>query len=197
MLPDQGRHHPKAHRLYYQLMLEPLKQLPQPIFSRRRRRLVFVPTTWEKFVTAVEINDLYDESPLEDRLWAEMKRLGIAAERQLFVEINGRHYALDFDICCMKANLNVEVDGETWHVQKQRYRVDRVRDNDLETAGWHLLRFDTMQIREQMATYCLPELAKEINNLGGMKVGKPVGKMITLDDSTGQQLSLFDSLDGQ
>jgi hypothetical protein len=30
---------------------------------------------------ALEINDLYDESPLEDRLWAEFKRLQISAER--------------------------------------------------------------------------------------------------------------------
>lgn len=192
LLPDEGRNHPKAGNLYYQLVFEPLKQLPQPIFSRRRRRLVFISTTFEKFIKAVEINDLYDESPLEDRLWAEMKRLGINAERQEFVEVNNRFYALDFAVYCMRGKLNVETDGDSWHVQKQRYRIDRVRDNDLETAGWHLLRFDTRQIREQMGAYCLPTLAKEINNLGGIKFGKPIGKTISLDPSTGQQLSLFD-----
>jgi hypothetical protein len=58
----------KAHKLYYQLMLSPLRELPHPIFSRRWRRIVFIPTTWAKFIRAAEINDLYDESPLEDRL---------------------------------------------------------------------------------------------------------------------------------
>lgn len=43
---------------------------------------MFIPTTWEKFVNAVEINDLYDESSLEDQLWAQFKRLEISAERQ-------------------------------------------------------------------------------------------------------------------
>jgi hypothetical protein len=48
----------------------------------------------------VEINDLYDESPLEDRLWVEFKRVEIGAERQEFVEVKKRLYALDFAICC-------------------------------------------------------------------------------------------------
>jgi hypothetical protein len=80
LFPDEPRN-PKSKRLYFQLMLEPLEQLPAPIFSRRFRRLVFIPTTWKKFMQALEINDLYDESPLEDRLWAEFKRLQISAER--------------------------------------------------------------------------------------------------------------------
>lgn len=60
----------KWDRLYFQVFLEPLRTLEKPIVSRRRRRIVFIPTTWEKFMTAVEINDLYLGSPLEDRLWA-------------------------------------------------------------------------------------------------------------------------------
>ena len=58
---------------YYQVVIGPLQRLPEPIVSLRWRRIVFIPTTWEKFVTAMEINDLYDDSPLEDRLWSVFK----------------------------------------------------------------------------------------------------------------------------
>ena len=61
LFPDQPNHE-KAHRRYYQLMLASLQQLKEPILSRRWRRIVFIPTTWGKFINAVEINDLYDGS---------------------------------------------------------------------------------------------------------------------------------------
>ncbi|MGQ9629157.1 MAG: hypothetical protein ACUVXI_02435 [bacterium] len=77
----------KSNKRYYQIFLQPLQRLPHPIVSRRRQRIVFIPTTWQKFINAVEVNDLYDESSLEDRLWAEFKLLQIRAERQEFVTV--------------------------------------------------------------------------------------------------------------
>ena len=68
--PRAGR----GKKRYYQLVISPLQRLYRPILSRRWRRIVFIPTTWAKFTRAVEINDLFDESPLEDRLWAGLKR---------------------------------------------------------------------------------------------------------------------------
>src|SRR5947209_18339331 len=32
---------------YFQLLLGPLQHLPQPIFSRRWRRIIFIQTTWQ------------------------------------------------------------------------------------------------------------------------------------------------------
>jgi hypothetical protein len=58
LFPDTPSNHPKANRRYYQLQLGELQTLPHPIISRRLRRIVFIPTTLEKFRTAVEINDL-------------------------------------------------------------------------------------------------------------------------------------------
>ena len=147
LLPDEPRHKRSTHR-YYQLILAPLQRLPAPIISLRWRRIVFIPTTWQKFANAVEINDLYDESPLEDRLWAELKRLQIRAERQEFVVVNGHSYALDFAVYCALGKLDLETDGDSWHADPQRIPQDNLRDNDLETAGWKLLRFNTHHLRE-------------------------------------------------
>src|SRR3954469_23372809 len=75
----------RAQRLYHQMLFEPLQRLARPIPSLRQRRITFIETTWDKLTLAEEINDLYDDSPLENRLWTELKRLKIRAERQEWV----------------------------------------------------------------------------------------------------------------
>ena len=182
----------KADDLYYKLALGPLRRLDKPILSRRRRRIVFIPTTWEKFKDAVEINDLYDESPLEDRLWAGLKRLQIAAERQEFVRVSERDYVLDFAVYCTAGKLDVEADGDSWHADPKRIPLDNLRDNDLETAGWKLLRFNGCQIREEMAEYCLPTIVDNIKNIGGVDEGRLVPREINPHDPGTYQLGLFD-----
>ena len=195
LFPDQPRDE-KGRRRYYQLILEPLQRLPKPILSRRRRRIVFIPTTWQKFSSAVEINDLYDESPLEDRLWAELKRLQISAERQEFVPVKDRSYALDFAIYCTSGKIDVETDGDTWHADPERIPLDNLRDNDLETTGWRVLRFNTTHIRERMAEYCLPTIVENINRLDGVdEEARLVPRRINLDGPDGAyQLGLFDDI---
>lgn len=195
LFPDQP-HDEKGRRRYYQLILEPLRRLPKPILSRRWRRIVFIPTTWQKFSSAVEINDLYDESPLEDYLWAELKRLQISAERQEFVPVKDRSYALDFAIYCTSGKIDVETDGDTWHADPERIPLDNLRDNDLETTGWRVLRFNTTHIREKMAEYCLPTIVENINRLDGVdEKERLVPRQINLDSPDGAyQLGLFDDI---
>jgi very-short-patch-repair endonuclease len=139
-----------------------LRTLPRPILSLRFRRVTFIPTTWQKFQAAEEINDLWDESPLEDDLWAELKRLHLGAERQEFVTLKRKRHALDFAFHCANGDLNVETDGDIWHSDVKRIAEDNRRDNALETEGWRLLRFNTAQIRDEMAAYCLPTIWQRI-----------------------------------
>ncbi len=183
---------PKAAQRYYQLFLGPFQRLPRPIPSRKQRRIVFIPTTWRKFTQAEEIDDLYDESPLEDRLWAELKRIHLGAERQEFVTVNGRDYALDFAFHCAAGKLDVETDGDTWHADPRRIPEDNRRDNDLETGGWKLLRFNTWQLNEQMTDYCLPTIVENLRRLGGVADGRLVPRDIHADPAAPSQLSLFD-----
>jgi len=144
-------------------------------------------------LNAVEINDLYDESPLEDRLWAEFKRLEISAERQEFVSVKDRSYALDFAVYCSSGKIDVETDGDTWHADPERIPLDNQRDNDLETVGWRILRFNTYHVQEKMAGYCLPTVVENIQRLGGVEEGKLVPRRITLEGPDGwRQLTLFE-----
>jgi len=183
------------NRRYHQLLLEPLRRLSKPIFSRRRRRIVFIPTTWEKFIRASEINDLYDESSLEDRLWAAFKPLQIRAERQELVTVRGRNYFLDFAIYCASGKIDVEADGDQWHANPERAALDNLRDNDLESVGWQQLRFTANQLQEQMAEYCMPKIVATINNLNGLEEEDFMPRKIDLQAPDGsRQLGLFDNL---
>jgi very-short-patch-repair endonuclease len=194
LFPEQSKDE-KSKRSYYQLFLEPLQRLSKPIVSRRRRRIIFIPTTWEKFINAIEINDLYAESSLEDRLWAVFKQLQIQAERQELVTLKDRNYFLDFAIYCVSGKLDVETDGDEWYITPEKAALDNLRDNDLENVGWQRLRFTTHQIQEQLAEYCVPKIVETINNLGGFEEeGKFMPRKIDLNSLDGTyQLGLFDN----
>ncbi|MEO6457685.1 MAG: DUF559 domain-containing protein [Chloroflexia bacterium] len=158
----------KSDDLYYKLLLSPLQVLGCPIKSLRLRRITFIPTTWHKFRSAEEVNDLWDESPLEDNLWAELKRRHISAERQEFIRLKRQQCALDFTLYCAEGKLNVETDGDHWHSDPKRIAADNRRDNALQTQGWRLLRCNTIQVREQLNDYCLPTIIEVIDDLGGL-----------------------------
>lgn len=192
LFPDEP-HDEKSNRRYYQVFVKSIQTLPKPIYSRRYRRIIFIPTTWEKFITASEINDLSDESSLENKLWAEFKLHNIPAERQEFVIARKNDYALDFAIYCAKGNIDIETDGDFWHANPEKAEQDNLRDHDLSTEGWKILRFSEKQIQEQAASYCIETVSENINKLGGVDEGKVIPRKINLDSGS-YQPSLFDGL---
>jgi very-short-patch-repair endonuclease len=186
-------HDPKADRDYFQIRLEGLELLPRPILSARWRRVVFIPTTWPKFVRAEEINDLYDESPLEDDLWAELKALQIKAERQWLEQVETAYYFLDFAIFCERGRIDVETDGDTYHTQPERAASDYRRQNHLTSTGWKVLRFNGQQIREGMSSDCVPLVVKTISRLGGASDDGVIPRGLRYSaDGVVQQLALFE-----
>jgi len=183
--------HPKASELYYKVEIGDLKRLPNPIISRRGRRLVFIPTSMEKFRSAKEINDLYHESPLEDKLWLEFRRTGIDAERQYYVAEEKEKYCLDFAIFCRDGNVDVECDGDIWHSQPETIVSDNARNNFLTSRGWSILRFSSKDINENMLD-CIDKVRYTANNLGGISIMDGELRRFKDDDSDEAiQLDLF------
>jgi len=45
------------------------------------------------------------------------------------------------DVAFPEQRLAIEVDGWAWHVEVDRFRADRQRQNALVNAGWRVLRF--------------------------------------------------------
>ncbi len=171
LLPHEPNH-PRAYDEYYRLKLGDLERLPQPIPSRRWRRIVFIPTTTEKLFRAEEINDLYHESPLEDELWRHLKGAGIPAERQFYVGKRERIYCLDFAIFCTHGNLNIECNGEEWHSDPQARARDEQRDRELAHWGWTILRLRARDIRKR-SRHSLQLIQETIAHLGGLKEPPP------------------------
>ncbi|MCO6453560.1 MAG: DUF559 domain-containing protein [Caldilineales bacterium] len=186
---------PKSDRQYYKIQLESLRTLNEPIASPRWRRIAFIPTTWPKFRRARQINDLFDESPLEDILWDEFKRLGIAAERQFAVPVGEQFYRLDFAIFCNNGNIDVETDGDSYHIGVEEATKDRLRENNLTTAGWQTLRFNGNELREKMAEYCVPKITGAINRFGGLQDDAEERPRVfySVSGQSVQQLSLFET----
>lgn len=192
LFPDEPTNR-KSGRQYHQLFLESLEHRDTPIVSRRRRSIVFISTTLAKFARAEEINDLYDDSPLEDALWAEFKRLNIHAERQMDVKVGPARFMLDFAVYCAQGKINIETDGDTWHADRERIPQDNERNNALGAQGWHVLRFNGQQIREALADYCLPQIVLTVNRLGGLADdGTAPPTLAISSDGIAQQMTLFE-----
>lgn len=185
-----------AHRrrddLYYKVRLGPFHALTPPILSRRLRRIVFIPTTLKRLLTATEINDLWHGSPLEEAMWKALKQYRVPADREFELRVDGEWRFLDFAIRCAGGNLDVETDGDTWHHHPERAPLDNVRDNSLERYGWRLLRFSGEQVEKKMDSYCIPLVLGTINRLGGALIDDSVPRRYLLNADGTWQPGLFD-----
>jgi hypothetical protein len=90
--------HPHADAPYYKLQLGPLVRLERPIPSLRWRRITFIETSWDRFSTAQEINDLY--APSDNGLYVTLKEAGLFPEWNYGLREGGRSYTVDLAIPC-------------------------------------------------------------------------------------------------
>lgn len=110
------------------------------------------------------------------------------------MRISDARYLLDFAVFCQKGSIDVETDGDTWHADRERIPKDNQRDNSLQSAAWHVLRFNGKQIRESASKYCITQIANTIRRLGGLSdEGLVPRKFYDLPEGVGQQLSLLDN----
>lgn len=128
-----------------------------------------MPTTLEKFETAEQINDLFDGSPLEDRLWSALKYVNVPAERQWKIVVQKKDYFLDFAIFCKNGKLAIETDGYTYHYDdRNQIDYDTWRRNDIEIDGWRFLHYTTKQVKDNWSPY-LAQIQTKIEQLGGLE----------------------------
>jgi very-short-patch-repair endonuclease len=169
LFPGDDENHHKAERLYYRIEINNLQPRYKPILSYRPRRLVFIPTTWAKFENAEQINDLFDGSPLEDRLWNALKYISVLAERQWKIAMQGHNYYLDFAVFCKNGKLAIETDGYSYHYDsRNQIDYDTWRHNEIELDNWRLLYYTTKQVKEDWTPY-LAQIQKVIDQLGGQE----------------------------
>jgi len=167
LFPNE-KSNPKSNDEYYRIKMKDMNILDTPIPSKRNRGIIFINTTFKKLLTASEVNDLYNESPLEDILWIGLKENKIVAERQYFITGGKNLYCLDFAAFCKKGSLNIECDGDSYHVNKEKAIKDNKRDNYLTKKGWSILRYSTTQLQD--TDDCISEIKESIYRKGGIAV---------------------------
>jgi hypothetical protein len=87
--------HPRAGQWYYKLQLGPLEHKLPPIVANRWRRVTFIVTSGDRFMQAVEINDLFEQESPAGRLYVKLRELGIPVEREWLVSQEGIRYVVD------------------------------------------------------------------------------------------------------
>ena len=188
LFPTESLKSKKAHVKYYKLELESLHALPKPIPCRLQRKINFIQTTLTKFMSAIEINYLFNDSPLEDMFFDALNKECIPNERQYEVKVNDKNRYLDFAVFCNVNNIAIECDGNTYHDTTEQVHKDKERDNELKGRGWSVMRFTTTMIQNNIEKSML-DLKNAINSQGGLKMlnEEPVRYMRTTS-----QLGLFD-----
>lgn len=166
LLPDEPSH-PHANDDYYKITVSNLLKLPRPIPSLRWRRVTFIPTTLQRLLNAVEINDLWCTSFIEDKLYRALKKEKIPAERQYFIYDTNRTYCLDMAIFCKDRNINIECDGAKYHSDPKTIDQDRQRNNNLTTIGWSILRYSGKDINQNTSN-CVKQVKQAVKRLHGI-----------------------------
>lgn len=67
------------------------------------------------------------------------------------VSLNERNYRIDYAIFGGDIKIAVELDGFEFHGSRQAFSYDRLRQNDLQAAGWTILRFSYDSVRSETA----------------------------------------------
>jgi very-short-patch-repair endonuclease len=175
----------KTENEYYKIGFAPLRQLQIPIISLRPRRVLFIPTTEERFFGSKEINFLFNNSPLEDKFWNEMLKNSMYAEREYFISAGAKNFFLDFALFCKNKNIDVEVDGDHYHMDNDSVRFDKQRNNLLESKGWSVLRFTSKDIEYDL-TNSINIVRETVNKYGGIQNAKDPKHFMYLNNDEGQ-----------
>jgi hypothetical protein len=87
--------HPRAGAWYYALQLGLLEHKLPPLVAHRWRRVTFIVTSGDRFMQAVEINDLFEQESPAGQLYVRLKELDIQIEREWWIDDEGRAYVVD------------------------------------------------------------------------------------------------------
>ncbi|UCG12738.1 MAG: hypothetical protein JSU72_20060 [Deltaproteobacteria bacterium] len=97
LIPPEADH-PRARAWYYALQLGSLEYKLPPIVSHRWRRVTFIATSGDRFMNAVEINDLFEQESPVGQLYVKLKELGIPVEREWWIDEEGTAYVVDLTL---------------------------------------------------------------------------------------------------
>ncbi len=170
LFPYESEYSKKAWKKYYKIEIDELLSLEQPFVSNRGHRLTFIPTTEDKLFSGKRnLNLLFKGSPLEEDMLTIVQSLGIEFEREWREYVDSKKfYYLDFAIFCQKGNIDIECDGDEFHMGNENVHKDKTRNNELEGYGWAVLRYTTKHFKEERE-HIRSTIYNKIKDFGGVK----------------------------
>jgi len=141
LIPEQPEH-PRADERYYRVALGELTALPNPIPSRRLRRITFIRTTLGRLLAAQEINDLWIHTAAQEQLWQAMQEAGLAdAVEHEYPLVDDLPYTADFAIFAENQRIALMVAGD--EREPGSYLRERMAmDYALARGGWQIIEVD-------------------------------------------------------
>lgn len=184
---------PKSNSIYYKICFDKMEVLSNPFVSRRGHRLVFVSTTEEQFFSgSTDFNSLFQSSFLEIKMEKMITKMKVEYEREWREYVDKqKFYYLDFAIWCKKGAIDIECDGDTYHMKNADVHLDKTRNNELESFGWSVLRFTSKHFKEEKE-HIEKTIYQTVKELGGaLKAAEPNEPYLPkkIDDN---QLGLFE-----
>lgn len=191
LFPFESPNHTKSQNQYYKIEIEELLELEKPFVSRRGHRITFVPTSEDKlFSQYTDFNILFRGSPLEEDMKSIIETMDIEYEREWEEYVGNKKYRLDFAIFCQKGNIDIECDGNEYHMGNENVHKDKTRNNQLESQGWAVLRYTTKHFKEER-DHIKNTIYKKIEDYGGaIKAAEPTVSYFPLKENNAQ-LRLF------
>lgn len=192
LFPDE-EYDPNANEDYFRIEFTEVHKLSEPIRVVRPRRIHFITTAFERFIRAQELNDVFLESPIEERFWEALKSEDIDAERQFIIDYpenkQQKFYVLDFAIFCRIRNIDLECNGDKHHYEKKEdVKKDQRRNRVLTKKGWAVLRYTKDEINNKIE-FCINELKETVDKYGGLQDRSDPSQYRLL--SASDQLRLF------
>lgn len=111
LLPDETGH-PRANDVYYQVHLRNWREKSPPVLNPTRRTFAFIYTTWDRFVRAREIKDLYSDADYYvDRIYHALRNDGLTGiERYWDVERKETGVGAQIRVLCERGSFTASTD---------------------------------------------------------------------------------------
>jgi hypothetical protein len=123
LLPKEANH-TRANEAYYKVQIGDLIEKQPPVLNPTRRTISFIYTTWDRFVHAETISDLYSQDDyFVDRIYHALRDKGVYSDRIWSAEYPGG--APELRILCEKGTVNASTNADQGNVY-----LDQTDGND-------------------------------------------------------------------
>lgn len=112
LLPDEANH-PRAGDVYYKVQLAEWQEKSPPVLNPTRRSITFIYTTWDRFVHAREIKDLYSDADyFVDRIYHALRNDGYQMNRSWDAERRYTGHGAQLHILCESGDVTASANGD-------------------------------------------------------------------------------------